>query len=179
MPRSAASRAHAAALGADPARIAVGGDSAGGHLSTVTALGCARDGGPAPAFQLLDLPGDRSELESDSYRLFGEGFFLTERDMDWYAGHFVPADADRADPRISPLLAEDLAGLAPAYVLTAGFDPLRDEGEAYARRCARPACRSTTRRQRGLVHGFVNMVGAGRASSAAVSELSGVLRASL
>ena len=171
--------ARARSFGADPARIAVGGDSAGGHLATVTALACARDGGPAPAFQLLVYPVTDLSAKSASYRLFGEGFFLTERDMDWYAGHFVPAGADRTDPRISPLLAEDLSGLAPAYVVTAGFDPLRDEGEAYAARMCEAGVPVTLRRQRGLVHGFVNMVGVGRASSAAVSELSAVLRAQL
>ena len=166
-------------MGADPARIAVGGDSAGGQLATVTALACARDGGPAPAFQLLVYPVTDLSAKSASYRLFGEGFFLTERDMDWYAGHFVPAGADRTDPRISPLLAEDLSGLAPVYVVTAGFDPLRDEGEAYAARMREAGVPVTLRRQRGLVHGFVNMVGVGRASSAAVSEMSAVLRAQL
>ncbi len=171
--------ARADALGADPKRIAVGGDSAGGHLSTVTALTCARDGGPAPAFQLLIYPVTDLSAKSDSYRLFGEGFFLTEADMDWYAGHFVPAGDERSDPRISPLLAEDLGEVAPAYVVTAGFDPLRDEGEAYAARLREAGVAVTQRRQRGLVHGFVNMVGVGRASSAAVSELSAVLRAKL
>ncbi|HEY5141977.1 MAG TPA: alpha/beta hydrolase [Solirubrobacteraceae bacterium] len=171
--------ARAGTFGADAQRIAVGGDSAGGHLATLTALACARGGGSAPAFQLLIYPVTDLSAKSASYGLFGEGFFLTEADMDWYAGHFVPPGVERTDPRVSPLLAADLGDLAPAYVVTAGFDPLRDEGEAYAARLREAGVPVTLRRQRGLVHGFVNMVGAGRAASAAVSELSAVLRAAL
>jgi len=171
--------ARAAAFGADPARIAVGGDSAGGHLATVTAHACARDGGPAPAFQLLIYPVTDLSAKAPSYRLFGEGFFLTEADMDWYSRHFVAASADRTDPRASPLLADDLTGVAPAYVVTAGFDPLRDEGEAYAARLREAGVPVMLRRQRGLIHGFANMIGAGRACGLALAELSAVLRTAL
>jgi acetyl esterase len=179
--------AHAADYGADPNRIGVGGDSAGGNLSAATALQAARDGGPAPAFQLLIYPVTDNvaprapETETPSYRLFADGFFLTAEQMRWYRGHyFGPAEAELApDLRSSPLLAPDLSGVAPAHVVTAGFDPLRDEGEAYAARLREAGVPVTLRRHRGLIHGFVNMVGAGRVSREAVIEMGGVLRAGL
>ncbi len=171
--------ARSAELGADPARIAVGGDSAGGHLSAVTSLQAARDGGPAPAFQLLIYPAVDAAEEHRSYDLFADGFFLTRSDMRWYHRHFLPAGVDRRDPRVSPLHAADLAGVAPAYVVTAGFDPLRDEGEAYAARLRTAGVRVALRRQSGLIHGFVNMVGMGRAGRAATLEVAGALQVGL
>ncbi|MCU0258565.1 MAG: alpha/beta hydrolase [Solirubrobacteraceae bacterium] len=179
--------AHAGDYGADPARIGVGGDSAGGNLSAATALQAARDGGPAPAFQLLIYPvtdnvaPQRAATETTSYRLFADGFFLTAEQMRWYRGHyFGTAEAELAtDERASPLLAADLSGVAPAHVVTAGFDPLRDEGEAYAARLREAGVPVTLRRHPGLIHGFVNMVGPGRVSREAVIEMGGVLRAGL
>jgi acetyl esterase len=171
--------ARAPELGADPARIGVGGDSAGGHLSAVTCLLAAGDGGPAPAFQVLIYPVTDSSKEHPSYDLFADGFFLTRSDMHWYQGHFLPAGTDRRDARVSPLLAADLSGAAPAYVVTAGFDPLRDEGEAYAARLREAGVRVTHRRQAGLIHGFVNMVGMGRAGRAATLEIAGALQVGL
>src|SRR5205085_8230552 len=124
--------ARADELGADPERIAVGGDSAGGHLAAVTSMLSAADGGPAPAFQLLVYPvTDCAEVHA-SRRTFAGGFHLTKEKMDWYEAHFLAAGGDRRDPRISPFHADDLSGIAPALVISAGFDPLRDEGEAFA-----------------------------------------------
>ncbi len=174
--------ANAAAYGTDPERIAVGGDSAGGNLSAVCSLRAAREGGPAPAFQLLIYPvTDNSSQGTASYGLFGDGFFLTDAQMTWYRAHYFGADeaALSRDPAASPLLADDLTGLAPAHVVTAGFDPLRDEGEAYAARLAEAGVPVTLRRQSGLIHGFVNAIGAGRSSRDAVAEMGGVLRAGL
>ncbi len=178
---------HAAELGADPRRIAVGGDSAGGNVSASTALQAARDGGPAPAFQLLIYPVTDNAAPSDpatqtgSYRMFADGFFLTAEQMRWYRAHyFGAAEATAArDVRASPLLADDLSGLAPAHVVTAGFDPLRDEGEAYAARLREAGVRTTLRRHPGLIHGFVNVVGPGRTSREAGVEMGGVLREAL
>ena len=171
--------ARAAELGADPARIGVGGDSAGGHLSAVTSLLAAGDGGPAPAFQLLIYPVTDSAEEHRSYELFADDFFLTRRDMHWYQGHFLPPGTDLRDPRVSPLHAADVSGVAPAFVVTAGFDPLRDEGEAYAARLREAGVRTVLRRQAGLIHGFVNMAGMGRAGREATLELAGALQVGL
>jgi len=170
--------ANAAELGADPARIAVGGDSAGGNLAAgVARLSAGRD--PAPAFQLLLYPWVDLAEKRPSYRLFGEGFYLTESDLDWYRGHYLARDADAQDPRCSPLRAETLAGAAPAYLATAGFDPLRDEGEAYAARLEAEGVPVALRRHRGLIHGFFNTVAVGRAGREAIIEAAGALRLGL
>ncbi len=169
--------------GVDAARIAVGGDSAGGNISAACAQRAVREGGPAPAFQLLIYPvTDSSSQDTASYRMFGAGFFLTAADMIWYRGHYFGADeATRAlEPTASPLLAPDLAGLAPAHVVTAGFDPLRDEGEAYAAAMREAGVPVTLRRHPGLIHGFINAHGRRDARARdAVAEMGGVLRAGL
>jgi acetyl esterase len=169
----------AAALGADPARVAVGGDSAGGNLSAVIAQAAARGELPAPALQLLIYPATDATVTRRSQELFGEGFFLTSAQIEWYTGHFMPADADPADVRRSPLLADDLSGLAPAIVVTAGFDPLRDEGEAYADALRAAGVPTVLRRFESLFHGFLNAGGINRASRAAVLEIAGMTRALL
>jgi acetyl esterase len=174
--RDAADRA--GELGADPQRIAVAGDSAGGHLAAVTAQLCARDGGPAPAFQLLIYPVTDCLRVSRSRELFAEGFILTKEDMDWYEEQFL-GDADRSDPRVSPLLAKALQGIAPALVVTAGFDPLRDEGEAYGQALRQAGVEVVARRHPGYVHGFIHGLAAGSGPREALAEMGGVLRAML
>jgi acetyl esterase len=169
----------AAELGIDPTRTAVAGDSAGGHLAAVTALLAASDGGPAPAFQLLIYPVTDCLEPSASRLAFGEGFLLTKENMDWYEEQFIGADGDRHDPRISPLLAPSLEGLPPAMVVTAGFDPLRDEGEAYARRLRESGVPCALRRHPGSVHGFVHILIAGTAAREALAEMGGALRTAL
>ena len=171
--------ARADELGADPERIAVGGDSAGGALSAITSIQARDAGGPQPAFQLLIYPVTDMASKSRSYHLFKDGFFLTEEQMDWYGSHYLPPGIDHADPLVSPLLAPSLEGLPPAHVVTAGFDPLRDEGEAYADRLREAGVPVTLRRQPGLIHGFINMMGTGRAARAATVEMGGVLRQAL
>jgi acetyl esterase len=171
--------ARAGELGADPARIAVGGDSAGGHLAAVTAQQAAADGGPAPAFQLLVYPVTDFVEESASRRMFAEGFFLTKVSMDFYEDAFLAPGAERDDPRVSPLRAGDLSAVAPALVVTAGFDPLRDEGEAYAERLRAAGVPVLLRRHPGFVHGFFNVLGVGHGPREAVAEMGGVLRAAL
>jgi acetyl esterase len=167
------------ALRVDPTRIAVGGDSAGGNLAAVVAQLAARDGGAGPAAQLLIYPVTDLSSKHPSYRLFAEGFFLTEKEMDWYRGHYLPGESAALDPRASPLLAPDLRGLPPAMVLTAGFDVLRDEGEDYARRMGTAGVPVTLRRQPGLIHGFCNATGVSRAARAAVREAAKWLAARL
>ena len=166
-------------LGVDPSRIAVAGDSAGGNLAAAVSL-LARDGdGPSPAMQALIYPvtdavgGQRSRDE------FAEGFLLTKADMDWFEDHYLPPGVDHADPRVSVLRADDLSGLPPAYVATAGFDPLRDEGEAYAVRMQEAGVPVTLRRHPGLIHGFANMTAISRTAHAAMLELAAALRTGL
>lgn len=169
--------ARGADWGIDPARVAVGGDSAGASLSAVTANLAAADGGPAPAFQLLIYPATDAVGTTRSHALFADGFFLTEAQMVWYYDQFLPPGIDRSDPRVSPLRqpAEALRGVAPAYVVTAGFDPLRDEGEAYAALLRDAGVPVALRRHRGLIHGFANLVGFGRAGRLAMAEAAGAV----
>jgi acetyl esterase len=144
-------------LGADPARLAVGGDSAGGNLSAVVAQRAARSGGPALALQLLFYPATDRAGSYPSLDLFADGFFLTRDEIDWFHRNYS-LGVDPLDPRLSPLRAADLSGQAPALVVTAGFDPLRDEGEAYAAALTEAGNLVRLRREGGLVHGFINMV---------------------
>ena len=127
-------RDNAAAFGADAARLAVGGDSAGGTIAAVVcqAMRDAQEAGPA--FQMLIYPATDSSRDTGSRRAFAEGYFLTKNLMDWFWDAYVPAGTDLTDLRLSPLLAKDFTGLPPAFVLTAGCDRLRDEGRAYAAR---------------------------------------------
>jgi len=170
---------HAGELGVAPGAIAVGGDSAGGNLAAVVSQLACRDGGPRPAFQLLFVPVTDLSAKSRSYELFREGFYLTEATMDWYRDHYLP-DAEAAlDPRASPLLADDVGGLPPAYVATAGFDPLRDEGEAYAARLRDAGVPVALRRHSGLVHAFANAIGVGHTGRDAMLEAAGALSVGL
>jgi acetyl esterase len=170
---------HAVEFHADPARVAVAGDSAGGNLAAGVARLVPSDGGPAPAFQLLLYPWLDLSRKRDSYRLFGDGFYLTERELDWYKGHYVTEPGDALDPRCSPLLAEDLGGVAPAYIATAGFDPLRDEGEEYAERLRAAGVPVALHRHQGLVHAFANAIGIGHTGRDALIEAAGALRVGL
>jgi acetyl esterase len=167
----------AAAWGHDAHRIGVGGDSAGGNIAAVLCQDLAKAQVP-PAFQLLLYPVTDTSRHSASYREFADGFYLTEKQMDWYTEHYL-GGADRTDPRVSPLLAEDLTGLPPAYVATAGFDPLRDEGEAYARRLAEAGVPVALRRHDSLIHAFVSTTGVGRSGREAVLEACGAIRMGL
>jgi acetyl esterase len=167
--------ANAGLLGADPSRIAVAGDSAGANLSAAVSL-LTRDAKARPAMQLLLYPVTDAVGDLPSRKLFAEGFLLTKGDMDWFEGHYIPEGCDESDPRISMMRAPDLAGLPPAYVVTAGFDPLRDEGEAYAVRMREAGNRVALRRHSGLIHGFANLTAVSRTSHAAMREVCGALR---
>ena len=169
--------ASAGELGADPARIAVAGDSAGGNLAAVVALDAR--GTDGPAFQALVYPVADYSSRRPSYELFGEGFFLTREEMDWFRDNYFAEESDRTDPRASPILADDLTGVAPAFVLTAGFDPLRDEGEDYAERLRDAGVPTTLRREPDLVHGFINAVGLGGRAGEAADGIADAIRAGL
>jgi acetyl esterase len=169
---------HAAELGADRQQIAVGGDSAGGNLAASVALAAARDGVPL-AWQLLIYPTTDLERDTQSLALFGEGFYLTTQFMDRADECYTPRAEDRRDPRISLVRADVPADLAPAYVVTAGFDPLRDEGEAYARKLADAGVKVELHRSTDQIHGFFSLVGVGRTSRAAVAGITDKLRAAL
>lgn len=166
-------------LGVDPDRIAVGGDSAGGNLAAVVAQVATRRGGPAPAFQLLLYPVVDVTVRRRSRDLFGEGFFLSDKDMNWYIDNYAPDGVDRADPRLSPLLAKDFSGLPPAYIATSGFDPLRDEGERYAEKLREAGVAVAHSRQEDLIHSYVNLLGIGSRFREAAAEAAGALRMGL
>ena len=173
---------HATELGADPARVAVGGDSAGGNLAAVTAQLARNDGFPAPALQLLIYPVTNhfSDDVTRSTTLFADGYFLTKADMDFCRARYLGATAlESSDPRISPLLADDLSGLPPALVLTGGFDPLRDEGTQYAEALAAAGVAVDHRQFGSLIHGFANFFPLGGDSATATAESVSALRAHL
>lgn len=173
-------RDNAAMFGSTPDRVCVGGESAGGNLACVVAQQTQDDPEGAPRLQLPIFPVTDASRRTRSYELFGEGFFLTAAQMEWYFDHYVPAEADRHDPRCSPLLAESVAGLAPAVLVVAGFDPLRDEGLAYAKRLDEAGVPCRVIELSGAIHAFVNAQGFGlkpalaarRIAAAVVAELS-------
>jgi acetyl esterase len=167
---------HSTELGIDPARIAVGGDSAGGNLAAVVAR-LARDrGGPALTYQLLIYPVTDLQMTSASYVENAEGPLLTKAAMAWFIDHYATGDADRIDPLASPLLATDLVGLPPAFVLTAECDPLRDEGEAYGKRLADAGVPAEVKRYAGMPHGFFSFGAAFDGSKEAIADAIGRLR---
>jgi acetyl esterase len=155
--------------------VAVGGDSAGGNLAAVAALR-ARDRGFPVALQVLMYPVIDAAMDTASYEEFADGYRLTRRSMEWYWGHYR-GEADPADPELSPLRAADLGGAAPAFVTTAEFDPLRDEGEAYAERLRAAGVPVTLKRYDGLIHGFYTLGAHFDATSAAYDDVAAALRA--
>jgi acetyl esterase len=162
---------HAAELGADPGRVAIGGDSAGGNLAAVVALLARDGGGPDLAFQLLVYPCTDALMSFPSMEENAEGYFLTRAAMQWFYGHYLGAAQDVAkEPTVSPLYAEDLAALPPALVITAEFDPLRDEGEAYGRRLQEAGVPTTVSRYDGQIHGFFGLTMVLDAGKRAVRE---------
>ena len=172
--------AHAGELAVDARRLAVGGDSAGGNLAAVVALLARDKGAPAIAVQVLIYPVTDLVGETRSYRDFAEGYLLTREGMRWFIAHYLTAEAEAADWRASPIRAQSLAGLPPALIVTAGFDPLRDEGEAYAERLRAAGVRVDSVCYGGMIHGFVPMGRlldtAGRAISLIAGSLSQALR---
>jgi acetyl esterase len=151
---------NAAALKIDPSRIAVAGDSAGGNLAAVVAILTRDRRGPALVHQLLIYPVTDMAFASESYVTNGDDYFLTRDMMAWFGEQYVPKGHPPEDPMLSPLYAEDLSDLAPATVITAEYDPLRDEGEAYARRLTEAGVATEPVRYDGVIHGFFSMNGA-------------------
>ena len=167
--------AHAGELGVDAARIAVGGDSAGGNLAAAVALMARDRGGPDLGFQLLIYPVTAADFDTGSYRDNGEGYRLSRRAMQWFWDQYVPDLEQRHEPYAAPLLAS-LDELPPALVQTAEFDPLRDEGEAFAAALEKAAVRVKLTRYDGLIHGFFGMQDAVAAARPAMDEAIAALR---
>jgi len=151
--------ADATALGIDPNRIAVGGDSAGGNLAAVMAIASRNGDAPPLAFQMLFYPVTDLSQTQDSYRSYAEGYGLTTAGMAWFRQHYLGEEGHLNDWRVSPLRAHSLTGVAPAFVLTAGFDPLHDEGLEYAARLREDGVMTVLDDNPGQIHGFVSMDG--------------------
>jgi len=166
----------AASLGVDPGRIAVGGDSAGGNLAAVAALHARDAGGPPLAFQLLIYPATDQRCGFASHERNGKGFLLTRESIDYFRGRYLPDPGDWTDWRASPLLAREHAALPPALVLTAGYDPLVDEGRAYAEKLRAAGGRVDYREYPDMVHGFILFGGVLDTSNAALAECAKALR---
>ena len=167
---------HGTELGVDGSRLAVAGDSAGGNLAAVTSI-LARDRGrPTIAFQLLVYPVVDGTMSFPSVKENGEGYLLTADDMAWFYDQYAPPDADRKNPMLSPLYAPDLSGLPPALAITAEYDPLRDEGEAYADALQQAGVEARSSRYDGMVHGFVPIDGVIPTATQAIEEAGASLK---
>jgi acetyl esterase len=169
---------NAAGLGGAQHRLAVAGDSAGGNLAAVVALGARDRGGPAIAFQLLVYPVLDAAGGTASWREYADGYHLTADGMRWYWDHYL-GGADGAAPDASPLRAAFVGGLPPALVIGAEYDILRDEGEAYAARLAEAGVDATASRHAGVVHGFVRWRAVTGAAEDALQEAAAALRSAL
>ena len=166
---------HRAELAHDGAPLAVGGDSAGGNLAAVTAQRAAAEGGPALAAQLLVYPAVDFDTDGTTYPSYGEngqGYFLTVDTMRWFGAHYLGPDGDPTDPAVAPIRATDeaLAATPPAIVHVAGYDPLRDEGRAYARRLAGAGVAVDLREYPGMIHGFYGMVSLTPVAAQAITD---------
>jgi acetyl esterase len=170
--------ANAGRLSIDPARISVGGDSAGGNLAAVMCLKTRDENGPPIALQVLIYPvTDLSSMATASYLEFAEGYQLTKSLMEWFRDLYLGDPSAARDPYASPLLAADLHGLPPALILTAECDPLRDEGEAYGKRLADAGAAVTCTRYAGMIHPFVSLSGAIPRALDALQQVAEAVRA--
>lgn len=169
-------REHAERFGAPPEAVAIGGDSMGGNFAAVITQELKRLGEPQPRLQLLIYPCVELASESASMATYSDAFPLDRRLLDWFIGHYMGPGDDPADPRLSPLRQPDLRGLAPAVVVAAGFDPLLDQGEAYARRLRAAGVPAAYRCYDALAHGFTAFTGAVPAADLACREIAGLVR---
>ena len=167
---------NAASINAVGSRLAVGGDSAGGNLAAAMCLMAADRGGLDIALQVLIYPVTDVSFTTVSYQDNAEGYGLTKVVMEWYWDHYLSGSADASNPYAAPAQAKSLAGQPPALVITAEFDPLRDEGEAYGKRLSEVGVETTTTRYDGVIHGFFNMNAVVDKSQQAVDEASAALR---
>jgi acetyl esterase len=171
--------AHAGELGIDPSRIAVGGDSAGGNLSAVISQMTRDRRGPKIAFQLLIYPATDMRMSSASIEENADGPILTKAGIIWFMNHYLNGPEDRTNPWASPLLANDLAGLPPAFILTAECDPLRDEGEAYGRKLQAAGGHAEILEYKGMPHGFFSFAAALEGGRRAMADSADRLRSAL
>jgi acetyl esterase len=169
--------AQAAAIGGDPTRLAIGGDSAGGNLTAVVAQMARDRGGPNVVYQLLVYPVTDYNFDTASYRENADGYLLTKDAMVWFWNHYLRSTADGSNLLASPLRAPNLRGLPAALVLTAEFDPLRDEGEAYAARLREAGVPVTLKRYNGMIHGFFSLGAVFDQGKQAMAEAAAGLRA--
>ncbi|MCX6002785.1 MAG: alpha/beta hydrolase [Chloroflexi bacterium] len=170
----------AISLGGDPGRLAVAGDSAGGNLAATACLLTRDRGGPHIRFQALAYPGlDASNLDRESHRLNGKGYYLTKKIIERVTLLYINESLDVLNPYISPLLAADVSGLPPGLVITAEFDPLLSEGEAYAARLSSAGIPCRTHRYNGMIHGFVSFTGLLPQADQAIEEMAAALSEAL
>jgi acetyl esterase len=163
---------HGETIGGDHSTIIIGGDSAGGNLAAAVALKARNENGPKIKAQLLIYPVTQlNSLDTESYIDFKEGYFLTKHKMETYINHYVPDEQMRTEAYVSPIMAKDLSGLPPTLILTAGFDPLRDEGEAYGKNLIEAGVSTTIIRYKGTIHGFFGISALGKSSKKAMSDL--------
>jgi len=167
---------NASTLGIDANHIAVAGDSAGGNLSAAVCQMAKQKGGPRIVFQLLIYPATQARSRTPSLNAFAEGYFLEKKTMEWFYDQYLPKDADLADWRVSPLAAADVSGLPRAYIVTAGFDPLKDEGKAYADKLNHAGVAAVHVDYPGMVHGFFNMQGVLPQARQAIADAAKALR---
>jgi acetyl esterase len=170
----------AVSFGGDPGRLAVAGDSAGGNLAAAVCLVTRDRGGPPLRFQTLVYPGvDASNLDRESYRLNGKGYYLTRKIIERVTPLYINEPADVLNPYVSPLLSENFSGLPPGLVITAEFDPLRSEGEAYAARLSSEGIPCRAHRYNGMIHGFVSFSGLLPQADRAIGEMAAALSEAL
>ena len=166
---------HATEFQGDASRIAVGGDSSGANLATVVALMARERGGPKLVFQLMLFPATDFRLNTPSMEELGEGYNVTKSLMIWITDNYLPNPEDRTNPLASPLLAPDLSGLPPALIITAEYDPLRDEGEAYGKRLQEAGVQTKVSRYDGMIHDFPDLLE--EPGKQALAEIASALRA--
>lgn len=166
---------NAAELNADASHIAIGGDSAGGNLSAVVAQMAREQGGPHLVLQLLIYPATDFRMNTPSIEENGTGYFLTKDDMTWFTNHYLNGEEDKVNPLASPMLASDLSNLPPALIITAQYDPLRDEGELYGQKLKEAGVPVTISRYEGVIHGFVGSIPSDKGKQAE-AEASAALR---
>ena len=169
-------RDNTARFGAAPDQAAIAGDSMGGNFAAVLCQEMKRLGEPQPALQLLIYPAVDVASETQSMTTYGDAYPLNRATMEWFMGHYMGPDADPGDPRLSPIKAPDLSGLAPAVVVTAGFDPLGDQGEAYAKHLKDAGVPVSYRCYDSLAHAFVAFTGAVPCADVACREIAGLVR---